>query len=185
MASALSSLPVSAAEEAKQPGQKARIAIRDVTLSYGVLQIIGASVSTYKRVSPFRSSGRPAAARPRCCACWQGWLVRPPAISCWMAGGQRPRSFRRHRLPGLRQGTSAVAHGCWQCFAGAGSTWLPCEERPDIIWDLLAKIGLSRHADKYPSQMSGGMQQRLQIARCLAQEPKVLLMMNLSARWMR
>ena len=32
------------------------------------------------------------------------------------------------------------------------------------------------HADKYPSQMSGGMQQRLQIARCLAQEPAALMM---------
>jgi NitT/TauT family transport system ATP-binding protein len=41
---------------------------------------------------------------------------------------------------------------------------------------LLAKVGLPHHADKYPSQMSGGMQQRLQIARCLAQEPAALMM---------
>ena len=38
------------------------------------------------------------------------------------------------------------------------------------------KVGLPNHADKYPAEMSGGMQQRLQIARCLAQEPKALLM---------
>ncbi len=41
---------------------------------------------------------------------------------------------------------------------------------------MLAKVGLPHHADKYPSQMSGGMQQRLQIARGLAQEPAALMM---------
>jgi NitT/TauT family transport system ATP-binding protein len=41
---------------------------------------------------------------------------------------------------------------------------------------LLEKVGLPNHAEKYPAEMSGGMQQRLQIARCLAQEPAALLM---------
>ena len=41
---------------------------------------------------------------------------------------------------------------------------------------LLAKVGLPKSMDKFPNQMSGGMQQRLQIARCLAQDPTVLLM---------
>jgi NitT/TauT family transport system ATP-binding protein len=41
---------------------------------------------------------------------------------------------------------------------------------------LLEKVGLPHHAGKYPAEMSGGMQQRLQIARCLAQEPAALLM---------
>jgi NitT/TauT family transport system ATP-binding protein len=53
---------------------------------------------------------------------------------------------------------------------------VPAADRRDKIHNLLAKVGLPNHADKYPSEMSGGMQQRLQIARCLAQDPDVILM---------
>jgi len=53
---------------------------------------------------------------------------------------------------------------------------VPAAERRPRIDACLAKVGLAGHADKYPTQMSGGMQQRLQIARCLAQEPQALLM---------
>lgn len=69
----------------------------------------------------------------------------------------------------------------WRNVAGNVSLALeamkvPRGARPDRIKELLAKVGLTNHAEKYPSQLSGGMQQRLQIARCLAQEPSVLLM---------
>jgi ABC-type polar amino acid transport system ATPase subunit len=40
---------------------------------------------------------------------------------------------------------------------------------------LLAKVGLSGHAHKYPHQISGGQQQRVAIARALAMQPKVML----------
>jgi len=40
----------------------------------------------------------------------------------------------------------------------------------------LAAVDLSGHHDKYPWQMSGGMQQRVAIARALALRPRVLLM---------
>src|SRR5690242_4609948 len=53
---------------------------------------------------------------------------------------------------------------------------VPASQRADRIEQLLAKVGLPGHAQKYPAEMSGGMQQRLQIARCLAQELKALLM---------
>ncbi len=52
----------------------------------------------------------------------------------------------------------------------------PRATRDARIEELLAKVGLPGEADKYPNQMSGGMQQRLQIARSLAQNPSVLLM---------
>jgi NitT/TauT family transport system ATP-binding protein len=69
----------------------------------------------------------------------------------------------------------------WRTAAGNISLALeaakvPRRERQDRIEALLDKVGLSKHAGKFPAEMSGGMQQRLQIARCLAQNPSVLLM---------
>lgn len=49
-------------------------------------------------------------------------------------------------------------------------------ERPTKIANVLKTVGLTQHASKFPSQLSGGMQQRVQIARCLAQQPELLMM---------
>jgi NitT/TauT family transport system ATP-binding protein len=53
---------------------------------------------------------------------------------------------------------------------------VPKAEWPAIIDKYLAMVGLEEHRRKFPAQLSGGMRQRLQIARALAVEPKVLLM---------
>ena len=41
---------------------------------------------------------------------------------------------------------------------------------------LLNKVGLGHSLDKYPTQLSGGMQQRLAIAQALIMKPRVLLL---------
>ena len=41
--------------------------------------------------------------------------------------------------------------------------------------ELLALVGLSEKANSYPHQISGGQQQRIAIARCLAMEPEIML----------
>ena len=41
--------------------------------------------------------------------------------------------------------------------------------------EVLKSVGLSKHADKFPQELSGGEQQRVSIARAIMKNPKVLL----------
>jgi glutamate/aspartate transport system ATP-binding protein len=41
--------------------------------------------------------------------------------------------------------------------------------------ELLERVGLAQHAEKYPGQLSGGQQQRVAIARALAMQPVIML----------
>jgi putative spermidine/putrescine transport system ATP-binding protein len=50
------------------------------------------------------------------------------------------------------------------------------EERESKVEELLELVGLGHAGDRYPHQLSGGMQQRVALARALAIEPRVLLL---------
>src|SRR5215813_764384 len=53
---------------------------------------------------------------------------------------------------------------------------VPEAQRKETVDHLLKSVGLSEFADVYPETLSGGMQQRVAIARTLALRPSVILM---------
>ncbi len=108
-----------------------------------------------------------------------------------LAGLLRPTSgtviYRGEAMTAPRQDIAVVFQDYgkallpWRTAAGNIALALealgtPKAERADRIAALLATVGLTAHAKRFPGELSGGMQQRVQIARCLAQQPEVLLM---------
>ena len=53
---------------------------------------------------------------------------------------------------------------------------VPAAKRMQIADDLIKVVGLSGFENKYPHELSGGMRQRVGIARALTTSPKILLM---------
>ncbi|MEM9635016.1 MAG: ABC transporter ATP-binding protein [Pseudomonadota bacterium] len=53
---------------------------------------------------------------------------------------------------------------------------MPKAERDDIVDHLLETVGLQDFKEKAVYELSGGMQQRVALARCLANDPDVILM---------
>ena len=53
---------------------------------------------------------------------------------------------------------------------------LPMRESRERAHELLAMVGLKGSEDRYPYELSGGMQQRAAIARALVHDPKLILM---------
>jgi NitT/TauT family transport system ATP-binding protein len=84
-------------------------------------------------------------------------------------GPDRGMVFQQHSLFPWKRVRENVAFG--PRLAGKGR-----HEAASIADGLLASVGLLHCADRYPAELSGGMQQRVGIARALAGSPSVLLM---------
>jgi len=60
-------------------------------------------------------------------------------------------------------------------FPLSHNTKMPAAERKEKAKELLASVGMERDLNKMPSELSGGMQKRVGLARALALDPEILL----------
>jgi nitrate/nitrite transport system ATP-binding protein len=87
-------------------------------------------------------------------------------------GPERAVVFQNHSLLPWLTVYENVALAVNKVFAGAKNR----SERHDWIMENLALVQMTHALDKRPSEISGGMKQRVGIARALAMEPKILLL---------
>lgn len=103
-------------------------------------------------------------------------LVAPTSGEVRMAG-------KRVDGPGQGQGVVFQQHALFPWLTALGNVQfggrnaaLSNSEKRERSMQLLELVGLDHAADKYPRELSGGMQQRVAIARALALDPEILLM---------
>jgi NitT/TauT family transport system ATP-binding protein len=59
---------------------------------------------------------------------------------------------------------------------GPRARGVPRQERRELAEHYLGMVGLLEHRHKYPKELSGGMKQRVALARTLANDPAIMLM---------
>jgi glycine betaine/proline transport system ATP-binding protein len=109
-----------------------------------------------------------------------------PTVGDVFVDGQNVAAMTPKQLNELRRHTMSMV---FQSFAlmphmtvvqnaafGLDVAGMGKNEREDRALEALDQVGLKAYAGSYPQELSGGMQQRVGLARALAQDPDVLLM---------
>ena len=112
-------------------------------------------------------------------------LIEPSAGSITLNGRDITRMSRKELIAVRRHSISMV----FQSFAlmphqtvlqntafGLNVAGMKREERERRAMEALDAVGLKANAESYPDELSGGMKQRVGLARALATDPEILLM---------
>lgn len=112
-------------------------------------------------------------------------LIEPTSGNVWIDGKditkmnkEELREVRRKKMSMVFQKFALLPHKTIQQNTeyGLEIQGVDKEERAQKAREALNLVGLGGYTDKYPNELSGGMQQRVGLARALANDPDILLM---------
>ncbi len=174
-------LPAPSAPTLPATGNTTAVAVRQASVIYGgsdgpvqALRAVDLTIEAGEFVSLIGPSG-----------CGKTTLLRviadlePLSAGTVLVNGVSPQAARLARAYGYV--FQAPALFPWRTVLG--NVMLPLQiqgmdkaQRRAVALEHLERVGLKGFEGKYPWQLSGGMQQRVSIARALAFEPKILMM---------
>jgi NitT/TauT family transport system ATP-binding protein len=167
---------MSATETHERPG---RIEIRDVGIHFGegrtavqALERISLDAAPGSFISLLGPSG-----------CGKSTLIGAVAGFTPIASGDLRVDKQPVQSPGPDRGVVFQQHTLfpWKTVSrnvefGLKMRGVRSAERKRITREILVRVGLGEFQHHYPAQLSGGMQQRVNLARVLVNRPRVLLM---------
>lgn len=164
------------AETRPATGREASIQIRGLTVGYGrlvALQDFTLEIGRHEFVSLLGPSGCGKTTLLKVI----GGLLRPSAGEVRILGGSVQEARRQRAFGFVFQDATLLpwrrVHSNAQLLAEIIGGKALDQAR---IASLLETVGLDGFQDRYPSELSGGMKQRVAIVRALAFDPQVLLM---------
>jgi NitT/TauT family transport system ATP-binding protein len=163
--------------------QHAAISLEDVSMTFGATSAGQAVVALHQVSMAIRAGEFVSLIGPS--GCGKSTLLRllgdllAPTSGVIRVNGKSPREARMSREYGIVFQQPVLYE--WRTVMQ--NVQLPLEvlrvvsgERRERAVTLLRLVGLTEFADRYPWELSGGMQQRVSIARALSFRPSVLLM---------
>jgi len=161
---------------------EAHITVRDLTMAYGSFVLMRNLNFTVKRGDVFIIMGGSGCGKSTLLRHIIG-LIEPAEGEIFYENENFTRADAAERRNFFRRvGVLYQSGGLWSSMTLAENVAMPLEEYTDlstaeireIVALKLALVGLKGFEDYYPSQISGGMQKRLGLARAIALDPEVL-----------